>query len=134
MWEALLTKLGIDTLKAGIKAAGKKISKDEYSTLISEAIRELLKLHPNISAAEAGILAADTLELPSSSEMLTAKRMLFSVKRKSTKKKKTGAGTRRVTRGGARKKAKKKAVSKTVKKKSKKASRKVSRKRSTRRR
>ena len=134
MWESLLTKIGIDSLKAGIKAAGKKISKDEYSTLISEAIRELLKLHPNISAAEARILAADALGIPSSSEMLTAKQMLSTVKRKSKRKKKAGAGTRRITRGGARKKAKKKAASKAVKKKSKKTSKKTSRKRSAKRR
>jgi hypothetical protein len=59
MWESVLKTLGIDALKAGLRKAGKQISKREYAELISEAVRELLKLHPDITAAEAKLLAAE---------------------------------------------------------------------------
>lgn len=117
MWETLLGKLGIDALKAGIKAAGKSISKKEYTELISEAIRELLKLHPNISTAEAKLLAAEVLNLPASAEMLTARKMLVTVKggRKRKAEKKVRKRVRKIPKKRARKKAKK-----VVRKKSKK--------------
>jgi len=116
MWESLLSKLGIDALKAGLKKTGKQITKREYAVLISEAVRELLKLHPDISAAEAKLLAAEALALPKSAEMLNARKMLKAVKRE----KKTVSKKR--TKRKARKKAKKRSK-KVAKKKAKRSAR-----------
>jgi hypothetical protein len=106
MWESVLKTLGIDALKAGLRKAGKQISKREYAELISEAVRELLKLHPDISAAEAKLLAAEALALPMSAEMLSARKMLKAVKRerKTTAKKRKKKKVRKKAAAPSKKK------------------------------
>lgn len=116
MWESVLSRLGIDALKAGLRKTGKQISKRDYAELISEAVRELLKLHPDISAAEAKLLAAEALALPMSAEMLSARKMLKAVKRerKTTSKKRKKKKVRKKAAAPAKRKAaKKKAKRKT---------------------
>jgi hypothetical protein len=110
MWESVLNKIGIDALKAGLKKAGKQISKREYAELISEAVRELLKLHPDISAAEAKLLAAEALSLPMSADMLKARRILKAVKKEKKQVSKTQAAKKARKKAGkpARKSATKK--------------------------
>lgn len=107
MWESVLKTLGIDALKAGLRKAGKQISKREYAELISEAVRELLKLHPDITAAEAKLLAAEALALPITAEMLSARRMLKAVKRerKTTAKKRKKKKVRKKAAAPSKKKA-----------------------------
>ncbi|HSD69525.1 MAG TPA: hypothetical protein VLB07_08230 [Woeseiaceae bacterium] len=126
MWESVLKTLGLDALKAGLRKAGKQISKREYAELISEAVRELLKLHPDISAAEATLLAAEALAassfasaaeakllaaealaLPMTAEMLSARKMLKAVKRerKSTAKKRKKKKARKKAAATSKKKA-----------------------------
>ncbi len=110
MWESVLNRIGIDALKAGLKKAGKQISKREYAELISEAVRELLKLHPDISAAEAKLLAAEALSLPMSADMLKARRILKAVKKDKKQVSKTHAAKKPRKKAGkpARKSAAKK--------------------------
>jgi hypothetical protein len=111
MWESVLSKLGIDALKAGLRKTGKQITKREYTILISEAVRELLKLHPDISAAEAKLLAAEALALPKTAEMLNARRMLKAVKKEKKKASKKRAKKKARKAAGKKRKtvAKKKA-------------------------
>jgi hypothetical protein len=115
MWESVLKTLGIDALKAGLRKAGKQISKREYAELISEAVRELLKLHPDITAAEAKLLAAEALALPVTAEMLSARKMLKAVKRerKTTAKKRKKKKVRKKAAAPSKKKAATKAKRKT---------------------
>ena len=134
MWESLLGKIGLDALKAGIKAAKKEVSKKEYTELISEAIRELLKLHPNITAAEAKLLAAEALSLPDSADMLAAREILGTVKdgRKRIAKKKVKKRARKIPKKKAKKKAKivaKKKVKKKIKRVAKKKAKRSAKKR-----
>lgn len=121
MWESLLSKLGIDAFKAGLRLAGKRISRREYAELISEAVRELLKLHPDISAAEARLLAAEALGLPVSSDMLNARQMLKAVKRE--RKRAGGKKGRKKTPKKGKPRTKKKGR-KTTKKKAKRVNKK----------
>lgn len=135
MWESLLGKIGLDALKAGIKAAKKEVSKKEYTELISEAIRELLKLHPNISGAEAKLIAAEALDLPDSADMLAARNILGTVKRgrKRKVKKKVKKRAKKVAKKKAKKVAKKgvkKKVRRTAKKKAKKSAKRHAKKKS----
>ncbi len=116
MWESVLKTLGIDALKAGLRKAGKQISKREYAELISEAVRELLKLHPDITAAEAKLLAAEALALPMTSEMLSARKMLKAVKRErktTAKKRKKKKVRKKVAPPSKKRAAAKKAQRKT---------------------
>jgi hypothetical protein len=116
MWESVLKTLGIDALKAGLRTAGKQISKREYAELISEAVRELLKLHPDITAAEAKLLAAEALALPMTAEMLSARKMLKAVKRErktTAKKRKKKKVRKKATPPSKKKAATKKAKRKT---------------------
>jgi hypothetical protein len=89
MWETLLAKIGFDAVLAGLKARERKLSAAEYERLIGEAIAELLKLHPDIEAAEAKLRAADALGLPRSATHIRAKRSVRGMRsgaRKSKKK------------------------------------------------
>ena len=78
---------GISALKKAIKSLKKKTSKKKYKKLISSAVFELLKLDPDISAAEASILAAEATDEDPSPELLRAKSMLGKAKTYKTAKK-----------------------------------------------
>ena len=106
MLESILAKIGLDALTAGLKSAKSELSKKEYAALISEAVRELLKLHPDISGAEAKLLAARALGFPDSGDMLTARRILGDSKRHGKRKSAKKKAKRKVKRK-AKKKAKK---------------------------
>ncbi len=99
-WEALLVKLGIDGLLKAIEQQKSKLTRKQYEQLISEAVRELLQLRPDLDSAEAAIRAAEATGVSPSAVHIRSKRQLSSARTKATRK--------MATRKKARKKARKK--------------------------
>lgn len=81
IWESLLTTLGLDTVKNGLRTVQGKVSARRYKALLSAAVAELLSEHPDIDLARARILAAEATGTPPSPELLRAKVMLKRAKR-----------------------------------------------------
>jgi hypothetical protein len=114
--ETLLSALGIDAAKGGLKgtlrALKAKFSGRKYRILLSTALRELLKEHPDVSLAEANILAAEATGIQPSPELVRTKEILGEVKRHTTKKAKKKVAKRAAKKKAAKKAAKKKAAKK----------------------
>ena len=102
-WECILATVGMNTVKRGLRAIRRQVSKRRYKELLAAAVAELLKLDPDIARAQASILAAEALGEPPSRDLLTAKEILGKVKSYSA--------------GGARKATKRKPKPKTAKRK-----------------
>ena len=78
--ESLLTQLGMESLKAGLQKLREKLSEKDYERLITAAVAELLKEHPDIDDAEAKILAAEATGANPTVKLLRAKGVLSKVK------------------------------------------------------
>lgn len=73
-----LIKPAVDLLKKGLGAARRKLSKRKYEQLLSATITELLKEHPDLTAAEAQLAAAAATGADPDMHMLRAQGMLTS--------------------------------------------------------
>jgi hypothetical protein len=71
----------ISLLKNGLGAARKKLSKRKCEQLLSAAITELLKEHPDLTAAQARLTAAEATGADPDMQMLRARSMLSSAER-----------------------------------------------------
>jgi hypothetical protein len=71
----------IDALKASLSAARKRLGKCKYEHLLSAAITELLKEHPDITAAEAQLAAVRATGVDPDASLLRAEAMLHSARR-----------------------------------------------------
>jgi hypothetical protein len=113
--EAILSSVGIDSVKSSLKGAlnllKAKTSKTKYKLFLSTALRELLNDNPDISLAEANILAAEATGVQPSAELIRTKDILNKVKRHTAKKAKKKPAKK------VAKKAPKKKVAKAPKKK-----------------
>ena len=107
----ILSTLGMDAARTGLKGALRALrgrhSVKEYKILLSTAICELLKENPDVSLAEANILAAEATGVQPSLAFLRTKDMLHKVKRYRAKKAK-----KKVAKKAAKKKVAKKKVAK----------------------
>lgn len=97
-FEEAAVKAAIAAFKEAFWAYKKVSARKEQEKLLSGAIRELLKLSPDITAAEAKILAAEALGQSPSETLLHAKRIAKAVKadrkRKAARKKNPSAAKR----------------------------------------
>ena len=73
-------KVAIHLVKDVLSAARQKLSKRKYEQLLSATITELLKEHPDLSAAEAQLAAAQATGAEPDMRMLRAQSMLTSVR------------------------------------------------------
>lgn len=78
--EVFILKNALDVLKKGLAALGDRESERRRKEFIATAIAELLKLHPDLTAAEAKIAAAKVAGAPPSPELLRAQAMLRSAR------------------------------------------------------
>lgn len=98
-------KAAMEAFKAAYKKGKHELSKREQKKLISNAMTELLQLHPDLDAVDAAIEAAKTTGVKPSAELFRATRMRENVAsykgvkkkvaKKKTVKKKTAAVKRK---------------------------------------
>ena len=74
-------KPSIDAIKSILRAARRKWGKRKYEKLLSTTFSELLKEHPDLSAAEANLLAAEATGATPDVNLLRAKSMYGSAHR-----------------------------------------------------
>lgn len=74
-WMGTGVKEALDALKSALKLAGSKVSKRKQRQLISMAIRELLKLDPDMDAVNAALAKAEAMEVDPTAELYRAKRI-----------------------------------------------------------
>jgi hypothetical protein len=74
-------KPSIDVLKSILGAARRKWGKRKYQKLLAATISELLKEHPDLTAAEANLAAAAAAKAPPDVNLLRAKSMYGSARR-----------------------------------------------------
>ena len=74
-------KPSIDALKSILGAARRKWGKRQYEKLLSATISELLKQHPDLTAAEANLAAAEATGTAPDVGLLRAKSMYGSARR-----------------------------------------------------
>ncbi|SRR6266496_296456 len=74
-----LIKAGVEMLTHTLAHARRTLGKKKYNQLLSTAIAELLKEHPNIDEAKARIAALETTGVAPSPDLLRAKSMLRAV-------------------------------------------------------
>ncbi|SRR6266498_5187016 len=74
-------KPAVDALKACLGAARKRLGKRKYEHLLSAAITELLKEHPDITAAQAQLAAVRATGVDPDASLLRAEEMLHSARR-----------------------------------------------------
>ena len=111
-------KPSIDALKSILGAARRKWGKRKYQKLLAATISELLKEHPDLTAAEANLAAADAAKAPPDVNLLRAKSMYGSARRfhraakfKTTAKARRAAGpTKKFPRRRKRRTARKRKV------------------------
>jgi hypothetical protein len=78
--ESAIIKILLDALKVAFQGIRKRSSKKRYAELLSGAIAEILREHPDVSAVEAKIAAAELTGQPPSSELFRAKKLLSTSK------------------------------------------------------
>lgn len=91
-------KPSIDALKSILGAARRKWGKRKYEKLLSATISELLKQHPDLTAAEANLAAAEATGTAPDVGLLRAKSMYGSARRfhRAAKFKTTGKARKRI--------------------------------------
>src|SRR6266536_5359494 len=97
-----LIKAGVELLTHTLAHARRTLGKKKYNQLLSTAIAELLKEHPDINDAKARIAALEATGVAPSPDLLRAKSMLKAVvahskqrkARKTSKAKKKGVVTK----------------------------------------
>src|SRR6266536_3107968 len=107
-------KPSIDALKSILGAARRKWGKRKYEKLLSTTFSELLKEHPDLSAAEANLLAAEATGATPDVNLLRAKSMYGSahrfhraVKKIATARRATGRAKKKASRTRQRRAARK---------------------------
>src|SRR5438132_9224488 len=87
-----LIKAAVDLLTQALAHARRRLGKKKYEQLLSTAIAELLKEHPDIDRAKARLAAIEATGVAPSPDLLRAKSMLKAVEahcRRETKAKKS---------------------------------------------
>ncbi len=74
-----LIKASVDLLTHALAHARRRLGKKKYERLLSTAIAELLKEHPNIDEARARLAAIEATGVAPSPDLLRAKSMLKAV-------------------------------------------------------
>jgi len=74
-----LIKASVDLLTHALAHARRRLGKKKYEQLLSTAIAELLKEHPNIDEAKARLAAIEATGVAPSPDLLRAKSMLKAV-------------------------------------------------------
>src|SRR5437773_7835813 len=88
-----LIKAAVDLLTQALAHARRRFGKKKYEQLLSTAIAELLKEHPDIDRAKARLAALEATGVTPGSDLLRVKSMLKAVKahtRREQKSKKAG--------------------------------------------
>jgi hypothetical protein len=83
-----LIKAAVDLLAQALAHARRRLGKKKYEQLLSTAIAELLKEHPDIDEAKARLAAIEAPGVAPSPDLLRAKSMLKAVEAHSRKAKK----------------------------------------------
>src|SRR5438128_9080610 len=83
-----LIKAGVDLLTQALAHARRRLGKKKYEQLLSTAIAELLKEHPDIDRAKARLAALEATGVAPSPDLLRAKSMLKAVESQSKREKK----------------------------------------------
>ena len=83
-----LIKASIDLLTQALAHARRRLGKKKYAQLLSTAIAELLKEHPNIDEAKARLAAIEATGVAPSPDLLRAKSMLKAVQAHARRQKK----------------------------------------------
>ena len=68
--EVFLLKTALDMLKKALSALAKRTSAQRQKQLISTAIAELLKLHPDLNVAKANLAAAEAVGVKPNPELI----------------------------------------------------------------
>src|SRR5213592_2092002 len=84
-----LIKAGVDLLTHALAHARRRLGKKKYEQLLSTAIAELLKEHPDLDDAKARLAAIDATGVAPSPDLLRAKSMLKAVEAHSKRQEKT---------------------------------------------
>src|SRR5262245_54953542 len=92
-----LSKAGVDLLTHTLAFARRRWGKRKYEQLLSTAVAELLKEHPDIDDAKARIAAIEATGVAPSPDLLRAKTMLKAVEAHTRREKKVKR-TRRTKR------------------------------------
>ncbi len=115
-WEGPVIKAGINVIIDALTAIGKKGQAGKQKAALSTVIAELLRIDPDITTAEAQLLAAEAVGAKPTPELLRARDMLKAAKRYKRKKRRPGPrrGKKKTTKRKAtkRKATKRKAAKK----------------------
>jgi len=113
-WTGTGVKVALDAVKESYKKIKGNLSKRERKQLVTEAMRELLKMEPDIDAVDAALEAAGAIEAEPSRDLYRAKNMRKKVgayrkkkvayKKKVVKKEKATIKRKKVARKKATKK------------------------------
>jgi hypothetical protein len=101
-----LIKASVDLLTQALAHARRRLGKKKYERLLSTAIAELLKEHPNIDEAKARLAAIEATGVAPSPDLLRAKSLLKAVEAHSKRERKTRKPPRRRKNAPGRKPAK----------------------------
>ena len=83
-----LIKAAVDLLTHALAHARRRLGRKEYERLLSTAIAELLKEHPNINEAKARLAALEATGVAPSPDLLRARSMLKAVEAHSNRERK----------------------------------------------
>ena len=127
VWETPLIKFGLDQLIKLLETLRKKGEVEKQREIASTVISELLKLDPDITKAQAKLLALEATGATPTPELLKAKEFLENVKntaraskriaRSTTRRKTKQKSTKRKAKTTKRKTSKRKIKAKTIKRK-----------------
>src|ERR1051325_10931440 len=94
-----LIKAGVELLTHTLAHARRTLGKKKYNQLLSTAIAELLKEHPDINDAKARIAALEATGVAPSPDLLRAKSMLKAVVAHSKQRKKVRKASKAKKKG-----------------------------------
>ena len=98
-----LIKAAVDLLAHALAHARRRLGRKKYEQLLSTAIAELLKEHPDTDEAKARLAAIEATGVAPSPDLLRAKSLLKAVEAHSKRERKTRKPARRKKTGPARK-------------------------------
>jgi len=81
-WEVPVIKFALDTVLKGLRSLNKKGWGRKQKKLLSAVIAELLKVDPDITNAEANLLAAEAVGATPSVDLLRARELLDATKKR----------------------------------------------------
>ena len=89
-WEGPVIKASINVIISALTAIGKKGQAEKQKAALSTVVAELLRIDPDITMAEARLLAAEAVGAEPTPELLRTRNMLKAVKRYKHKKRRPG--------------------------------------------